>query len=344
MIKLIAFGIFLISAFSSFADVRPIGFRDGSLALFVNGVVTPKDPYMFLELMQIARKSNQVVRTVYLDSPGGSVSAGFEIAQIVRSSGLQSFVPNNATCASACFMIFMAGTPRFHGGLVKIGVHSASNGARQESQDALSATVAMSRYLKELGTPTGIIGRLVTSKPSEMAWLSDTELKDVAMVVLSNPDKQANTQIVTVQQSARTEVSRSEKLQARDLNAEAISSLRSSKYASAIPLLKKAAQLSPYDAEIQGNLGFALFLNGDLKNARDTLALALNIKKNRGSTWVNLGQTVSALGDLEWATECFINYLRFSSNKTAAFDQLKYFRDSEGGTIGTAAARALDSI
>jgi hypothetical protein len=332
----------LFISFSALAEVKPIGLKDGSLALYIQGRITPKDAYSFKELIQIAKSTNQVIRSVYLDSPGGDVRAGYEIALLVRNSGILSFVPTGSICASSCFMVFMAGNGRFHGENVKIGVHSASDSLRQETDGAMSATVLMSRFLSDLGTPPAIIGRLVTARPSEIAWLSGPELQEIARVVLTTPSRALDNEPKRDQVSPRTEVSRSEKAQARNLNAEAITSLKVFNYSEAIPILKRAAQLSPYDAEIQGNLGFAMFLAHDFKNARDTLALALGLKKNRSSTWVNLGQTVAELGDLDWATTCFKNYLQFSSNKTAATEQLQAFRDRQGGVIGKAAAAALD--
>lgn len=344
LIKLYLGILFFFVSFSVFAEVKPIGLKDGSLALFIRGQITQKDSYSFKELTQIAKSTNQVIRWVYLDSPGGNVYAGYEIALLVRNSGIHSFVPASGTCASSCFTVFMAGNSRHHGENVKIGVHSATDPLRQETDVAMSVTVQMSRFLKYLGTPDAIIGRLVTARPTEMAWLTKHELQEIAKVVLTAPSKAVDPEPKKDQAVPRTEVSRSEQLQARELNTEAIVSLRTSNHAKAIPILKRAAQLSPYDAEIQGNLGFAMYLARDYKNARDTLALALGLKKNRGSTWVNLGQTVAALGDLDWATTCFKNYLHFSSNKTAAVEQLQAFRDQEGGVIGKAAAAALEQL
>lgn len=344
MLKLLLSTLFFFSVSLAYADVRPIGLKDGNLALLVTGQINPQDSRTFQELLQLARSTNQRIKFVYLDSPGGDVKAGYQIALLVRDVAMSSFVPNFATCASSCFMIFMAGSDRYHGESVRVGVHSASDMQSRETERAMSATVQMSRFLRDLGTPPSVLGRLVTARPSEMAWLTPTELQDVAKIVLSTPVPVSMPVQQKEQVAPRTEVSRSEKQQARDLNAEAIQILRVNRFNEAIPVLKRAAQLAPFDAEIQGNLGFAYFLARDYKNARDTLALALGLKKNRGSTWVNLGQTVSELGDLDWAVLCFQKYLEFSSNKAAAIAQLQFFRDQQSGVISRAAARALQSF
>lgn len=56
--------------------------------------------------------------SIALDSPGGSVSEAIKIANYVEQSGLSVFVPANAICASACFLIYVSAPIRVSAGEV----------------------------------------------------------------------------------------------------------------------------------------------------------------------------------------------------------------------------------
>lgn len=49
---------------------------------------------------------------VYLNSPGGNAVVGVELALAIRQMGLETFVPADAQCASACTIAFLGGTAR----------------------------------------------------------------------------------------------------------------------------------------------------------------------------------------------------------------------------------------
>lgn len=58
---------------------------------------------------------------IALDSPGGNVREAIKIAKYVEESGLGVFVPADATCASACFLIYVSAPMRASSG--KVIVH-----------------------------------------------------------------------------------------------------------------------------------------------------------------------------------------------------------------------------
>src|SRR4051794_27311903 len=78
------------------AAKRPIGPGDGSR---LTGLV--KD----------AVDAGRLVPSLSLDSLGGTFGAGVELAQIVRTFGLSTYVEDGAQCASAC--LFAAGKQKF---------------------------------------------------------------------------------------------------------------------------------------------------------------------------------------------------------------------------------------
>ena len=53
---------------------------------------------------------NQFPTYICLDSPGGSLLEGIELAKIIKKYGLSTRIPNNSECLSACSIAFMAGS------------------------------------------------------------------------------------------------------------------------------------------------------------------------------------------------------------------------------------------
>ena len=100
--------------------------EDGDKAILV-GQMLVGDEKIFAEFL--ARPRSQPIRVLYLDSNGGSLSAGIGIGLIVRKARLTTAV--NApykSCVSACTLIFASGVKRhyIHGEAIEEGYNSAS--------------------------------------------------------------------------------------------------------------------------------------------------------------------------------------------------------------------------
>ncbi len=138
--------------------------------------------------MTIDAPSAHIV-AIMLDSPGGQLSEGAKLADIIQSAKLTVIVGPGATCASACFLLFAAGSARIIAPDALIGVHSASE-AGQENIASMASTIAMARAAAQLNVPPQIIGKMVETTPNRVAWLTrdDLALMDVHIVA---PDQQA---------------------------------------------------------------------------------------------------------------------------------------------------------
>jgi tetratricopeptide (TPR) repeat protein len=241
-------------------------------------------------------------------------------------------------------MPYAAGFRQFYFPSSRIGVHSARDMYDRETEFAKSYTVDMSRFLKELGVPDHIIGRAVTTRPLDMAWLSPDELKLMSRSATLRRPPESGSYISSVRASVQATpsytVSAGDTNEARRLNEESISLIRANRAGEAIPLLRRAYEISPLDAEIAGNYGYALYLTGALTQARDILALALKLRPERGATWNNLGQTLAALGEINWATECFVNYYKYSSKKDIAYRQMLEWIETGSPVLSTAVLKA----
>lgn len=134
-----------------------------------------------LHALVAALPGNTVLLGITLSSPGGNLGEGVRLATTIRNTGLATGA--HGTCASACFLLFAAGTKRFVFGDARIGVHSASlNGV--ETAGSQAVTTQMARKAADFGVPPTIIGKMVTTTAGGMAWLSQDDLRsmDVELV------------------------------------------------------------------------------------------------------------------------------------------------------------------
>ena len=123
------------------------------------------------------------IDTVVLDSPGGVVLAGRDLAMRIRHLHLTTVVPADAECASACFMLFAAGERRIASTSAKIGVHSASYHG-EEDRDTLAVSTLMARQCGVFGVPNAILGKMIMEPGGgDVTWLSADELRSMQVEV-----------------------------------------------------------------------------------------------------------------------------------------------------------------
>ena len=117
-----------------------------------------------------------------LDSPGGLVGEGEQLAQAIHSRGLSVLIPADSKCVSACFLLFAASPHRFAGSNALIGVHSA-NESGEETETSLAVTTLMARDASALGIPPAIIGKMVQTTPGRVEWLTRADLASMNVTV-----------------------------------------------------------------------------------------------------------------------------------------------------------------
>lgn len=103
----------------------------------------------------------------------------------------------------------------------------------------------------------------------------------------------------------------------RELNQQGIALIREGRSTDAVAVLGRAANLAPADAEILGNLGYALLLDEEFEKSKDVLKVALQVAPRRAATWLNLGQAYSELGDEDLALRSVLNGYELATRKEA---------------------------
>jgi hypothetical protein len=130
-----------------------------------------------------------------LDSPGGLVTEGEQLAASIRTHKLPVVIPSNSQCVSACFLLIAASPHRMAASDALVGVHSA-NENQQETDVSLAVTTLMARDAAKDGIPPAIIGKMVETTPGRVEWLTHADLASMNVTVYDGDTQTATRQTV----------------------------------------------------------------------------------------------------------------------------------------------------
>jgi hypothetical protein len=128
---IIAFGV-SVAAFSAAmaANITSTVSKEGKVIVSIAGGIAEGDADSLKAVIKSANDSGRLVSGIRLNSPGGSILEGTKLAEIIRFGKIATVVANGATCASACFIVFAAGDPKYVSYSASVGVHGASEQCR----------------------------------------------------------------------------------------------------------------------------------------------------------------------------------------------------------------------
>ena len=170
---LVIAGLALSPLIAAAAEITSSNLKDDTIEISISGNIVAGDAELLRTRIKAATDAGKLVTSVRLNSEGGSLLEGARLADVVKSIKVSTNVGQNATCASACFLIFAAGETKYAYVRARIGVHGASeNGA-----ESRKATKAMARIAEELDVPSSIIRRMVNTPPNDVTWLSLNDLR-----------------------------------------------------------------------------------------------------------------------------------------------------------------------
>jgi hypothetical protein len=128
-----------------------------------------------------------------LNSPGGQVWEALAMALMVRwVENMATVVQKDAKCESACFGLLAAGHRKYVDPVAdptQIGVHSIFQLMKQQGTSAFfpkereDLTIWAVRRLKTIGIPDSIIGKIVTTPPDQMKYLTVEDLQQMGVEV-----------------------------------------------------------------------------------------------------------------------------------------------------------------
>jgi hypothetical protein len=144
----------------------------GGPAIVLSGLIVAGDETRFHALTQTVGQA-----TVITSGPGGSVGSAIAIGTEIRTRGWSTLVPNNAQCASACSMIWLAGQSRRLAAGAQIGFHAMSrmqNGERAEDHEL---DFVLRQWLSDLGYALDTTATIVNTPAASIHWYDAGELR-----------------------------------------------------------------------------------------------------------------------------------------------------------------------
>ena len=187
-LKALAYLLALVSTTIFAADITPTG----SGRVLLDGQITEGDAERLIRAQQQSMLSlGRPLRTLELNSPGGSIAEAVRLAQLVELFRLDTWVVSEGNCMSSCFILFIAGNSRSALGHLEgdrptraIGVH------RPTFSEAALRTVdvptfenkhrtllaRLRTFLVERGVPQDITEKMMRFSSQEIYWLTDKDL------------------------------------------------------------------------------------------------------------------------------------------------------------------------
>jgi hypothetical protein len=158
----------------------------GGGRLMASGTITPGVSQSFA--VEVERHS-EYIRTVVLNSPGGSVTDALAMGRLIREKRFATEVEAGKYCVSSCPLVFAGGVDRRVGEKTTIGVHqmtamrSAANGPpRDEMSVAQNTSARCQRYLGDMGVSLQVWVHAMETPHDRLFVFKTDELKSLNLV------------------------------------------------------------------------------------------------------------------------------------------------------------------
>ncbi len=158
----------------------------GGGRLMATGTITPGSSQAFAA--EIGRRGDYV-KTVVLNSPGGSVVDALAMGRLIRERKFATEVEAGKYCASSCPLVFAGGIERRAGDRATIGVHQVAaikTAAKGPPRDEMSIVQTISarcaRHLGEMGVDVRVWVHAMETPHDKLFVFKPDELKSLALV------------------------------------------------------------------------------------------------------------------------------------------------------------------
>jgi hypothetical protein len=174
------------------AMARPMTFElVGGGRLLATGTIAPGISDAFAAEVG---KRGDYIKTVVLNSPGGSVTDALAMGRLIREKKFATEVEAGKYCASSCPLVFAGGVERRAGDKAAIGVHqiaavaSASAGPPRDEMDvAQRISARCQRYLGDMGINLQVWVHAMETPHDKLFIFKPDELKSLNIVTMGTP-------------------------------------------------------------------------------------------------------------------------------------------------------------
>jgi len=156
----------------------------GDGRLMATGTIWPGTAETFAA--EVAKRGSYV-KTVVLQSPGGSVQDALAMGKLIRTKNFSTEVQSGNYCASSCPLAFAGGVERHAGEKAAIGVHQVSAAGpvalsqsdAMENAQRISATAQ--KYLRDMGIDLGVWVHAMETPSDELYYFTSAELLELKL-------------------------------------------------------------------------------------------------------------------------------------------------------------------
>jgi hypothetical protein len=161
------------------AEITANHISDGNyVEISIKGDINDGDDIVFANLTRMIPASQGFV---VLDSAGGKIIPALEIAKIISVKNFDTFV-ENASCASACGLIWLASRSPTLGKGGKVGFHGAYTPTSQINNESTRVGNALiGAYLARLELSEQAIRYITEASPARMVWLSEHDAMQIGL-------------------------------------------------------------------------------------------------------------------------------------------------------------------
>lgn len=154
--------------------------------LMATGTITPGMSESFAAEVS---KHGDYIRTVVLNSPGGSVTDAMAMGRLIRERKFATEVEAGKYCASSCPLMFAGGVERRAGNRAALGVHQVAVSAtpalgppRDEMSIAQNISARCQRYLGDMGINLQVWVHAMETPHDRLFVFKPDELKSLNIV------------------------------------------------------------------------------------------------------------------------------------------------------------------
>ena len=157
--------------------------------LLGTGTITPGISQAFADEVD---KRGDYIKTVVLNSPGGSVSEALAMGRLIRERKFATEIEAGEYCASSCPLVFAGGVERRASDKAVIGVHqvaamaSAGGPPRDEMDLAQRISARCQRYLGDMGVSLRVWVHAMETPHDKLFVFKPDELKSLNIVTASS--------------------------------------------------------------------------------------------------------------------------------------------------------------
>ncbi len=169
------------------ALARPMTFElVGGGKLMATGTITPGISESFAA--EVSRHGDYI-KTVVLNSPGGSVGDALAMGRLIRERQFATEVERGKYCASSCPLAFAGGVERRAGDSAAIGVHqvaaigsASGHPPRDDMSVAQNISARCQRYLADMGVSLQVWVHAMETPHDRLFVFKPDELKSLNLV------------------------------------------------------------------------------------------------------------------------------------------------------------------